>query len=33
MVTKWWEQEDDDYDDEKKWNYLEHHGVLFPESY
>lgn len=22
-----------EYDDDKKWEYLEHHGVTFPEPY
>ena len=30
-VNKWWEKEESQ--DEQKWNYLEHHGVLFPALY
>ena len=29
QVNKWWEK-DDLSQDEQKWTYLEHHGVLFP---
>lgn len=30
---KWWAKEVDSDDDETKWNYLEHNGVLFPPFY
>ena len=31
--SKWWEVEENSDDDETKWSYLEHRGVLFPPAY
>lgn len=33
LNTKWWEVENNSDDDETKWSYLEHRGVLFPPAY
>ena len=30
---KRFEYENMEYDDERKWTYLEHHGVVFPDPY
>lgn len=32
-TSKWWEKEPDSDEDEVKWNYLEHKGVIFPPFY
>ena len=30
---KRWFEDSDDEDNENKWEYLEHHAVIFPEPY
>lgn len=30
---KWYENTNLEVDDDKKWDYLEHHGVTFPDPY
>ena len=30
---KWYEDDNLEIDDDKKWDYLEHHGVTFPDPY
>ena len=30
---KRWFEDSDDEDNENKWEYMEHHGVMFPEPY
>jgi len=32
-VNRWWEKEDVNDESEKKWETLEHNGVLFPPKY
>lgn len=32
-TNNWWEKDSDSDDNEVKWDYLEHHGVLFPEFF
>lgn len=32
-TTKWWEKDPDSEEDEVKWHYLEHKGVIFPPFY
>ncbi len=30
---KWYEMKNFEVDDERKWDYLQHHGVTFPDPY